>query len=269
MTCIGSILRLIVAALVTCAPGAQAASWEDATGPHATTIAVGAGPEGRYYIHLPKTLGSNAHPIAVFASGTGANPKNYDALLAQLASHGVVVIADTDPYQADGSKASAAVNWLVEQNETKGSEYFQKLVPSKVLAIGHSSGGNGAMLAAINNPRITSLLLYAPALDTGRPSELSVPTFYIAGSLDATVTPQYVKARYLETAKAKAWYGESANQSHIGFARNPSVQYFTRAWVYAHLLGDAGSARGCFYGPSWTFENAVPWKETLRNSGAP
>lgn len=266
MTHLGTMLRFIVAVLVTCAPAAHAASWEDVTGPHATTIAVGAGPDGRYYIHRPRTLGSNAHPIAVFAGGTGSSPKSYDALLAELASHGVVVIADTDPYQADGSKASAAVNWLVEQNQTKGSEYFQKLVPSKVLAIGHSAGGNAAMLAAIKNPRVTSLLLYAPALDSGRPSELSVPTFYIAGSLDTTVTSQYVRARYLETAKA--WFGENANQSHIGFARNPSVQYFTRAWVYAHLLDDAGSARGCFYGPSWTFENAATWKETLRNSGA-
>lgn len=261
-------LRLVVAVLVMYATAAQAASWEDATGPHSTTIVAGAGPEGSYYIHRPKALGSSAHPIVVLAVGTGANPKNYDALLAQLASHGVVVIADTDPYQADGSKASAAVNWLVDQNETKGSEYFQKLVPSKVLAVGHSSGGNGAMLAAIKNPRITSLLLYAPALDSARPSDLSVPTFYISGSLDSTVTPEYVKARYLETAKAKAWYGENTTQSHIGFARNPSVQHFTRAWVYTHLLDDAGTARGCFYGPNWTFENAATWKETLRNSGA-
>lgn len=269
MSHLESTLRIVVTVLVTCAPAAHAASWEDATGPHATTVEEGAGPEDRYYIHRPGTLGSNAHPIAVFAGGTASSPKNYDALLAQLASHGVVVIADKDPYQADGSKASAAVNWLVEQNETKGSKYFQKLVSSKVLAIGHSAGGNAAMLAAINNPRITSLLLYAPALDSGRPSELSVPTFYIAGSLDTTVTPQYVKARYLETVKAKAWYGENANQSHVGFARNPSVQYFTRAWVYAHLLDDAGSARACFYGPSWTFENSMSWKNTLRNSGAP
>jgi len=268
MTRFGSIHRLFIAFLVTCAPAAHAASWEDATGPHATTVVVGAGSESRYYIHRPITLGSNAHPIAVFAGGTGSNPKNYDALLTQLASHGVVVIADTDPFQADGLRASAALNWLIQQNDVKGSEYFQKLVPSKVLAIGHSSGGNAAMLAAINNPRISSLVLYAPALDSGRASELSVPTLYIAGSLDTTVTPQYVKARYLETVKAKAWYGENANQSHIGFARNPSVLYFTRAWVYAHLLDDAGSARGCFYGPSWTFESAVTWKETLRNSGA-
>jgi len=268
VTRFGSTLRLVAVVLIMCATAAQAAPWEDALGPHATTIADGAGPAGRYYIHRPRTLRSNAHPIAVLAVGTGSSPKNYDALLAQLASHGVVVIADTDPYQADGSKASAAVNWLVEQNGTKSSGYFQALVPSKVLAIGHSSGGNAAMLAAINNPRVTSLLLYAPVLDSVRPSEILVPTFYVAGSLDSTVTPQYVKARYLETVKASAWYGENANQSHIGFARNPSVQYFTRAWVYAHLLDDAGSARGCFYGPGWSFENAATWKETLRNNGA-
>ncbi len=264
-----SVLRFIAALLAMCVVPAHGATWEDANGPHSTVVVAGAGPGGRYYIHRPKALGANAHPIAVLCVGTGSNPRNYDALLAQLASHGVIAIADTDPYQADGSKASAAVNWLLDQHETAGSEYHQKLISSRVLAIGHSSGGNGAMMAATGNRKITSILLYAPALDSARPADLSVPTFYISGSLDATVTPEYVKARYQETSKANAWYGENRNQGHIGFARNPSIQRVTRAWVYTHLLGDTGAARGCFYGPGWAFGNASEWREALKNDNAP
>jgi predicted dienelactone hydrolase len=257
--------RFIIPIVAMWAMAASAATWEEATGPWPTAIAAAAGPEGRYYIHRPKALKANAHPVAVLGVGTGSHPRNYDALAAQLASHGIIVIADTDPYQADGNGASAAVDWLLAQNEASGSEYFHALIPSRVLAIGHSSGANGAILASVRNPKITSLLLYAPALDTARPSELSVPTFYVAGSLDTTVNPALVKASYEQSTKAAAWYAESRNQRHIGFAANPFIQYFTRAWAYAQLFDDAGTARECFYGAGWTLRRAPNWNEALRN----
>ncbi|MEI7504484.1 MAG: tetratricopeptide repeat protein, partial [Paludibacter sp.] len=81
--------------------------------------------------------------IAYYRLSLEAHPQNYDVLFTQLASHGVVVIASTDPNQEDGSKASTGVNWIVGQNEISKSEYYQKIIPSKVLAIGHSSGGAG------------------------------------------------------------------------------------------------------------------------------
>jgi fermentation-respiration switch protein FrsA (DUF1100 family) len=187
-------------------------------------------------------------------------------MLTSLASHGVIVIASTDPYQWDGVKASAGVNWLMEQNEAAKSDYYQKLIPSRVLAIGHSVGGNGAMLAAIKNSKITSLLLYAPSLELANSPNVLVPTLYIAGSLDTTIPPNFVKDRYEDTSRASAWYGENTNQSHIGFARNPSVQYYTRAWVYTQLFGDSGTARGSFYGPDWTFKHASTWRDQLKNN---
>ena len=261
-------LCLIMAILMTYAVSAYATTWEDATGPYPTTTVSDAGPGNGYYIYRPQTLQSNAHPIAVLCVGSGAHPRNYDALLTSLASHGVVVIASTDPYQGDGSKAVAGVGWLLDQNEMRNSEFYQKLMPSKVLAIGHSSGGNGAMMASTKDKKITSLLLYAPAVADANASDLMVPTFFVAGSLDQSVYPDYVKARYQDAKKAHAWYGENAEQGHTGFARNPSVQYYTRAWVYTHLFDDTGTARECFYGPNWTFKEASTWKETLKNNSA-
>jgi predicted esterase len=263
-----TMLCLIIAILMTYAVPAYATTWEDATGPYLTTVVGDTGPDNMYYIYRPQTLRSNTHPIVVLCVGSGSHPKNYAALLTQLASHGVVVIANTDPYQLDGSKASAGVNWLIGQNEISKSEYYQKLIPSRVLAIGHSSGGNGAMWASIKNSKITSLLLYAPALDSANSSDLLVPTFYISGSLDKTVPPDFVKTRYQEATKANAWYGENTDQGHIGFARNTSIQYYTRAWVYTHLFNDSGTARECFYGPNWTFKNASTWSDKLKNNSA-
>lgn len=268
MKCFRTMLRLIMAVLMTCAVPAYAATWEDATGPYAITVVRDTGPENTYYIYRPQTLRPNAHPVAVLCVGSGSHPRNYDALLTSLASHGLIVIASTDPYQSDGVKASAGVNWLMEQNETSKSDYYKKLIPSKVLAIGHSQGGNGAVLASIKNSKITSLLLYAPALELASSPDVLVPTFYIAGSLDTTIPPNLVKARYQDARKATAWYGENTSQGHIGFARNPSVQYYTRAWVYTNLFSDSGTARGCFYGPDWTFKNASTWRDQLKNNSA-
>jgi dienelactone hydrolase len=261
-------LCFIIAILVTYTVPAFATTWEDATGPYSTTVVGDTGPDNKYYIYRPQTLRPNTHPIVVFCVGAGSHPRNYEALLTQLASHGVVVVAGTDPYQEDGSQASAGLNWLIGQNEISKSEYYQKLIPSRVLAIGHSKGGNGAMWASIKNSKITSLLLYAPALDIANSADLLVPIFYISGSLDPTVPPQFVKARYQEATKANAWYGENTNQRHMGFGGNTSIQYYTRAWIYTHLFNDSGTARGCFYGPNWTLKDASGWSVKLKNNDA-
>jgi hypothetical protein len=263
-----TMLCLLIAIFMTYAVPADAATREDATGPYSTTVVRDTGPDKMYYIYRPQTLKSNTHPIVVLCIGTGGLLGNYEALPLQLASHGVVTIASTDRNQENGSKASAGVNWIIGQNEISKSEYYQKLIPSRVLAIGHSAGGNGAMLASIKNSKITSLLLYAPAVGSGNSSDLLVPTFFISGSLDKTIPPHLVKAGYQEATKANAWHGENTNQSHTGFTRNTDIQYYTRAWVYTHLLNDSGSARGCFYGPNWTFKDASTWSEKLKNNSA-
>ena len=261
-------LSLIMFILIMCGLPAYATTWENETGPYPTTVVNDTGPDGTFYIYRPQTLRSNTHPLAVFCVGTGSHPRNAAGLLTNLASHGVVVIASTNAYQFDGSQASVGVNWLINQNEINKSEYYQKLIPSRVLAIGHSAGGGGAVWASIKNSKITCLLLYAPVLDTAKSSDISVPTFFISGALDKTMPPHLVKASYQEATKSKAWYGENTNQSHIGFGSNKSVQYYTRAWVYTHLLNDSGTARGCFYGPNWTFKNASDWNEKLKNNDA-
>lgn len=263
-----SMLAFVSAVLVSFSSTVAAASWEDLTGLHTTVLAAQAGPAGEYYIRRPATLSSNAHPVAVLLVGSNSHPKSYDSLFAELASHGVVVIAHSSSDQGDGTKANAALDWLLEQNEVSTSEYFHKLVTSRILAIGHSAGGNGAVLASIQNPRITSVLLYAPALSLGTPTELRVPTFFIAGALDGAVPPADVKTRFEQASKAPAWFGVSEKQGHTGFVTNNAVQYYTRAWVYTQLFDDAGSARRCFYGPEWTLKEAPGWKETLKSSAA-
>ena len=262
-------LWLIIATLMMNAVPADATTWEDATGSYPIAVVADIGPENGYYIYRPQVLTANTHPVAVFCVGSGSHPREYAPLLTSLASHGVVVIASTDPHQSDGAKATSGVDWLIDQNEMEKNEYYKKLIPSRVLAVGHSLGGNGAMMASTRSAKITSLLLYMPSAGNANASALSVPAFFISGSLDGSVYPDAVKARYQQATKANAWYGENANQGHGGFGRNPSVQYYTRAWVYTQLFDDSGTARAAFYGPNWTFKDASTWKEVLKNNSAP
>jgi dienelactone hydrolase len=266
---LGLIPAFVAALTLTFAAVVHAATWEEQAGPQKTVLISEAGPAGDYYIRRPEKLSVNAHPVAVLLVGWGSHPKRYDALLDELASHGVVAIAHSSSDQGDGTKANAALNWLLEQNEISASEYFHKLIPSRILAIGHSAGGNGAVRASIHNPRITSVLLYSPSLSLDTPVELRVPAFFIAAALDGAVPPAEVKGRYELAIKAPAWFGVSENQGHTGYVTNSTVQYYTRAWVYTQLYDDTGSARNCFYGSEWTLQRAPGWSEALKNGNAP
>ncbi len=258
----------IVAVLLSGASGVGAANWQDARGPQRTVLLAKAGPAGEFYIRRPETLTAGSHPVAVLQVGSFSDPGRYDWLLDEVASHGVVAIAHASADPSDGIKASEALDWLLGQNEVSGSEYFGKLLPARVLGIGHSSGGSGAVQASIRNPRITSLLLYAPALAVDATTELRVPTFFVAGALDGAVPADQVRARYLRATQAPAWFGVAENQGHTRFQANDAVRSITRAWVYTQLFDDQGSARDCFYGPGWTLNGAPGWKETLRNDVA-
>ena len=137
------------------------ASYQDEQGPYTVSIITNGGPEGCYYIFHPTDMDGESHPVAVFCVGTFGHPSDHEALLIQVASHGVVVIAGTDSNQANGDQAVAGLNWLINENMNTQSIFYQNLITDNVMAFGHSQGGNAAMHVAIREP-VTSILLYMP-----------------------------------------------------------------------------------------------------------
>ena len=85
-------------------------------------------------IHRPATLGQNGvtHPVLLWGNGTGSSPATYSALLSHWASHGFIVAAANTSNAGNGSQMIACLNFVLAQNGTPSSVYFQKVDPGRI-----------------------------------------------------------------------------------------------------------------------------------------
>lgn len=134
------------------------------SGPHKVTVETNSDPginEGTIY--RPVDLGpGKKYPIFVWGNGgCSRNGTSNSKAMAELASHGYLVISDGTP----GSRESRAmemsdvllqyVDWAIAQNRKPCSPYYQSLDTSKIASNGFSCGGMLAMGTA-HDPRITT-----------------------------------------------------------------------------------------------------------------
>lgn len=80
-------------------------------------------------------------------NGTGATPKNYDSLLTHLASWGFIVIDSYSTQTGSGKAILDAAKYMVTQNKTAGSKFYQKIDTAHIGAAGHSQGAAGVINA--------------------------------------------------------------------------------------------------------------------------
>jgi hypothetical protein len=177
-------------------------------------------------VYRPKDLAAlRGQKLPIIAWGEGACVNNgsfYKTFLTEIASHGFLAIAIGPPQQpqAPGNQGAPpagqgaakkgggrggpatkssqlidAINWAIVENGRQGSQYYNKLDPSKVAVMGHSCGGIQA-LAAAADPRITLVINWSGGIFTTPPAgaagmvenvgkdqleKLHSPTFYISG----------------------------------------------------------------------------------------
>lgn len=98
-------------------------------------------------IYYPPLSTSNKRPIITFANGTDATAADYDSFLRHLAGWGFVVIATRDTNTGTGTTVWDAAQFLIDQNATAGSPYYNKLDIDDIAAVGHSQGAMGAIAA--------------------------------------------------------------------------------------------------------------------------
>jgi hypothetical protein len=108
-------------------------------------------------------LGSVRLPVVAWANGGCANsPRGFEPFLAEIASHGFLVIAigTTTPPQGQTSykQLTQAIDWAAVQNALQGGKYREKLDISKVAVAGQSCGGLQAIEASFD-PRVTTTLV--------------------------------------------------------------------------------------------------------------
>jgi predicted dienelactone hydrolase len=151
-------------------------------------------------------------PIVLFSHGAGGWRGVYGYPLSGIASWGFVVASvdfteygllsqftgggANDPSRATKvqTAASAAIDRIVAENSTAGSRFKGRLQVRQIGAVGHSAGG-GTMFGLLDDPRIRSIVGWAPVGPKG-PVTSTTPTMIIAGSNDIAITPASAEASY-------------------------------------------------------------------------
>ncbi|HEX6241900.1 MAG TPA: hypothetical protein VFZ61_13420 [Polyangiales bacterium] len=100
------------------------------------------------------------YPVITWGNGTCGQTGGYGSLLANLASHGFVVVAANSRWTNGDEKVMLrALDFAKAANEDPSHVLYKRLNLDKVGAMGHSQG-SGATVAASTDPRIDALILW-------------------------------------------------------------------------------------------------------------
>lgn len=203
-------------------------------GPFTPTIIQNGGPTGTSWVYYPKELGRNGckHPIFNWGPGAGTGPAQYRDHLNHLASHGFVIISQ--PSSGNGSKEKPALEWLMKQNDTSSSPFYQKLDTKKVVMGGHSMGSLTTFAMAGWAPLTHHVLVCGGSF--GAPTgaqNIKVPTIILGGDTDSG-TPNYQDD--FEVIKGPVIFLVKSRTDHIACARN-NLEPWT-AWMRWQLYGE-------------------------------
>jgi hypothetical protein len=173
------------------------------TGPHAVVIEHDQ-TLATHTIYRPATLGSSKHPVLVWGEGGCAKDGlQFPEFLNEIASHGVVVIADGPPVartapgggpaagprrggaappapgaraggggpgrggvprvMTDGTALIAAIDWIAREGNDPASRFYQKVEAGRVAAMGMSCGGLMSYGASAD-PRVATVGIWNSGL---------------------------------------------------------------------------------------------------------
>ena len=145
----------------------------------------------------------HSYPLVIFSHGAGGWRSGHGNLLSGIASWGFVVASVDFPEYgfasfagggtrdmgarraASAAAVDAALDLLGSTSRAPGGVLTGVIDMSKVAGMGHSAGG-GTMFAQIDNPRIGSIIGWAPVPPQG-PGTTDKPTMIIAAAIDSGI----------------------------------------------------------------------------------
>jgi hypothetical protein len=245
-------------------PPNDVSKW-DTAGPYTSVTESNTGPGNAYTIYRPSELGKNGakHPIVTWGNGTSTTPVMYDGLLSHFATHGFVVVASTSTNTGSGQEMIAGFDWLITENGRSGSVYYGKLDTKAIGATGHSQGGIGTILAAVD-PRVVTAMPIAggdPKVD-----QVHGPLFLIGFDGDTIVPPPWNMAPQFEAADQPTVYGVvQGGATHLEpMGSGGRVRGYATAWLVYQLMKD-DSVSGVFYGKDCTICKDTNWVVERKN----
>jgi hypothetical protein len=172
------------------------------------------GPTGSSWIFYPDGFGKDGlkHPVFDWGPGAGTGPDSYVDHLNLLASQGFVVIS-----QSSTESGKTALDWILKENETSGSKWYQKLDPNRVSRGGHSMGALQSLSESMDPRLKLTVLVCGGAGGGGGGANITYPSIFLGGEGEAG-TQNFV-GDYAEV-KALSIFITKTNTDHIYCARN-------------------------------------------------
>jgi dienelactone hydrolase len=151
-------------------------------------------------------VADGSHPVVLFSHGASGIRLQSSFLTSHLASWGVIVIAP-DHWSRDLPRAlvSATVGTAADTPDdlfdaldlvSADERFADRIDTERIVALGHSAGG-GTVLRAAEDDRVDGYVSMASGdlrggTDTGSDAAAmpAKPSFFLAGTLDAIVTPE-------------------------------------------------------------------------------
>jgi hypothetical protein len=220
-------------------------------------------------VFRPEPLGAGGlrHPLIVWGNGTTAWPALYREGLEHLATHGFIVAAANTSNAGSGNAMLDCIDWVVEQNETSGSDYEDNVDTAHIGATGHSQGGGGALMVG-RDDRIAATAPLQPYIlfpnhDSSSHGEQNGPMLLLSGGNDGTAPISPHQITVFQDANVPVFWGVLESATHLGDSLGDMGRYRgpITAWFRHHLMGDE-LAESVFYGEScelcedsdWTVE---------------
>lgn len=244
-------------------------------------------------IYRPAKLGAIKHPV--MAWGNGACKKSgllFAEFLAEVASHGIVIIADGPPVEEkrtppeqrsesaprpspgslkpDGTALIAALDWIEARNKEQNNRYFGKLDMSKVAVMGMSCGGLMAY-GASGDKRVTTVGIWnSGLLEPNAPifGALHSSVLIVTGGPQDIAHPNGLRDFQTMPANIPVFHAERPSIGHGGTYSEDNGGPFGEvavAWLKWQLLGDESQAsKGMFVGERCSLCVNADWKVQQR-----
>lgn len=215
-------------------------------------------------------LGGRKLGVLIWGNGGCSNDgASAAAHLAEIASHGYLVIAPGKPLSAPitvGAPAPqfmtttigdmrAALDWALAENGREGSPYFQKIDPAMVAVSGHSCGGMLAILLG-QDPRVKAVIIHNSGINALLPDNppllmhrerlqgLHTPVLFVVGGKVDVAWP-WAQQAFGDLNKVPVFIA-SLDVGHGGTFQDPhggaGAQVAT-AWLEWRLRGDTDAAK--------------------------
>jgi dienelactone hydrolase len=173
-------------------------------------------------------------PVVMFSHGFTGMRLQSAFLTPHLASYGMIVVSTDHPTrdmfnQLGGTAANAtqdavtdlfeSLDLVIAENETAGSIVEGRVDADRVSSMGHSAGG-GTVFQAASDDRIDSYVSLASgafAAEGEEPVMPDKPSFFMAGALDAVVTPEERTRPAFEAAPSPSRLWILDKVGHNGF----------------------------------------------------